>query len=123
MTHLSERQARALGLIQEALAVKQSKPKLKESDIQRNIKEYLQWHGWFVVKIHQSLGSYKGIADLYALKGGRHIWIEVKTPAGKQSEDQIKFERDVMAAGGEYMVARSVEDVTSLAGGGCTMPG
>ena len=94
------------------MAVKQ--PKITESDIQAAIKEYLQWHGWFVVKIHQSLGSYKGIADLYALKDGRHVWIEVKTEKGRLSEYQEKFKRDVTAHGGRYIVARSVEDVEPL---------
>lgn len=91
-----------------------TKPKITESDIQRQIKEYLQWHGWFVVKIHQSLGSYRGIADLYALKNGRHVWIEVKTPTGRLSEDQVKFREDVLAHGGVYIVARGIEDVEHL---------
>lgn len=59
-------------------------PAIKETDIQRQVKEYLQWNGWFVFKNHQSLGSYKGIADLYALKGGRGVWVEIKTPTGTQ---------------------------------------
>ena len=84
---------------------------LKESEIQRQIKEALQWRGWFVVKIHQSLGSYKGIADLYALKDGRHIWIEVKTPRGRQSDHQKKFQADLEAAGGEYILCRGAEDL------------
>ena len=29
---------------------------IKESDIQRDIKTYLQYKGWFVIKIHQSMG-------------------------------------------------------------------
>lgn len=89
-------------------------PPLKESAIQKQIKEYLQWHGWFVVKIHQSLGSVKGIADLYALKNGRSVWIEVKTPKGRQSVDQVAFEQDVKQHGGAYIVARSVDDVGVL---------
>jgi len=94
--------------------VNSTKPKITESDIQRQIKEYLQWHGWFVVKIHQSLGSYRGIADLYALKNGRHVWIEVKTPTGRLSEDQKKFREDVLAHGGTYIVARAIEDVECI---------
>ena len=86
----------------------------KEAGIQRSIKEYLQWRGWFVVKVHQSLGSYRGIADMYALKNGRSVWIEVKTPAGRQSTDQQRFQRDIEAHGGEYMIARSVDDVMRL---------
>lgn len=96
---------------------KKQRNKPTEAEIQRQIKEYLQWQGWFVVKIHQSLGSYKGIADLYALKNGRSVWIEVKTPRGRQSQHQEKFQRDIEDHGGEYMVARCVEDVMRLEGG------
>ena len=88
----------------------------KESDIQKTIKEHLQWTGWFVVKIHQSLGSYKGIADLYAIRDGEHVWIEVKRPTGKLSEHQEKFKTQIEAAGGEYIVARDIADVEHLAG-------
>ena len=88
--------------------------KIKESDIQRQIKDYLQWHGWFVVKIHQSLGSYRGIADLYALKDGLHVWIEVKTAQGRLSEAQEKFRDDVLNHGGRYIVARGIEDLDGM---------
>jgi len=84
---------------------------VKESEIQITIKEYLQWQGWFVVKIHQSLGSYKGIADLVAMKDGLTVWIEVKTPKGRLSKYQEQFRDDVLAHGGTYIVARSVDDV------------
>lgn len=86
-------------------------PTVKESDIQKSIKQHLEWHGWFVVKIHQTLGSYKGIADLYAIKNGRQVWIEVKTPSGRLSEHQVKFQADIEGHGGTYIVARSVDDV------------
>jgi hypothetical protein len=86
----------------------------KESDIQKNIKSILEWNGWFVVKIHQSLGSYKGIADLYAIKNGRQVWIEVKTASGIQSEHQLRFQASIEQQGGCYLLARSVEDVKSL---------
>ncbi len=88
--------------------------KITESDIQATIKEYLQLHGWFVVKIHQSLGSYKGIADLYALRNGQHVWIEVKKPNGRLSEYQGKFRDDVITHGGKYIIATCIEDVAIL---------
>ena len=84
---------------------------VKESEIQAQIRDYLRWKGWFCVKIHQSLGSYRGIADLYALKDGRSVWIEVKTPAGRLSKYQEKFRDDILSHGGIYIVARSVDDV------------
>lgn len=83
----------------------------KESDIQAAIKEYLQWTGWFCVKIHQSLGSYRGIADLYAIRDGQSVWIEVKTPKGSLSKHQLQFQADIEGHGGTYIVARSVDDV------------
>jgi Holliday junction resolvase len=91
--------------------LKASELKIKESDIQRTIKEYLQIKGWLVKKIQQSALSEKGIADLFALKAGRTIWVEVKTKIGKQSHEQVIFEQDVKSHGGEYLIARSVDDV------------
>ena len=87
---------------------------IKESDIQRDIKTYLQYKGWFVVKIHQSMGSYKGIADLSCTKDGRHVWVEVKTPRGRMSGHQERFRDDVVRHGGEYVVARGIEDVENM---------
>ena len=66
-----------------------------------------------------SLGSYKGIADLYALKDGRHVWIEVKTDRGRQSEHQRQFEQDIRDHGGRYIVARGIEDIEKHLKGGC----
>lgn len=94
--------------------MKPSVPKITESMIQRSIMETLRWKGWFVVKIHQSLGSYKGIADLYAIKKGRSVWIEVKTATGKLSEHQEQFKVDIERNGGIYIVARSVDDLKVL---------
>lgn len=98
-------------IIIKTLKLKSQIFKPKERDIQKQIKEYLQWTGFFVVKIHQSLGSYPGIADLYAIKNGRSIWIEVKTATGKQSPAQKEFQRQVEEHGGTYILARKIEDV------------
>ena len=82
-----------------------------EAMIQQQIRDYLRLTGWFVVKIHQSLGSYRGIADLYALKNGRSVWIEIKTAKGVLSKHQERFWDDIQLHGGEYYVCRSVDDV------------
>ena len=115
MTRISAKEARAL-LNQLGQKPRKEKGPL-ESEIQREIKDYLQWHGWFIVKIHQSLGSYKGIADLYALKNGRGVWIEAKTSKGVLSEHQKRFQGDVEGHGGEYIVARGIEDVEGMVRG------
>lgn len=88
--------------------------KIPESQIQRDIKEFLQWQGWYVYKNHQSLGSHRGLFDLTAIKNGRVVWIEVKTEKGKLSEQQERFKADIEARGGECCVARGIDDVKHL---------
>lgn len=91
---------------------------VKESEIRAAIKEYLQWTGWFLFYNLQGLGCYPGLSDLVAVKGGRTVYIEVKKPTGAQSEKQKDFQRDLEAAGGEYVLAKSVADVEFLNGEG-----
>ena len=89
---------------------------MKERDIRKQIQDYLRWTGWFVYYNLAGLGSYPGLSDLVAVKDGRVVHIEVKTPKGVQSDKQKKFQRKLEAAGGEYILARSVADVEHLAG-------
>jgi Holliday junction resolvase len=87
-----------------------------ETAIRRQIQDYLRWTGWFVYYNLAGLGSYPGLSDLVAVRGGRVVHIEVKTPKGVQSEKQRRFQRKLEAAGGEYVLARGVEDVEHLDG-------
>ena len=87
---------------------------MKEKDIRNQIQDYLRIKGWFVYYNLAGLGSYPGLSDLVAIKNGKVVHIEVKTPTGKLSEYQQKFRDDVEAHGGEYVVARKVEDVQGL---------
>ena len=87
-----------------------------ETAIRKQIQDYLRWTGWFVYYNLAGLGSYPGLSDLVAVRGGRVVHIEVKTPKGVQSEKQKRFQRKLEAAGGEYVLARSVADVEHLAG-------
>lgn len=67
------------------------------------------------------LGSYRGMGE-FALKGIPDIFLlkpphatliglEIKTPKGKQSPEQILFQKRLERSGGEYYVLRSVEDL------------
>jgi Holliday junction resolvase-like predicted endonuclease len=88
---------------------------LKEAQIQSLIKEYLTRAGYFVFKVHQQgYRVHKGISDLVAIKCGHTVWIEVKTPTGKLSDDQLAFKRAVEEHGGRYIVARGVEDLVEV---------
>lgn len=93
-----------------------------ESEIQSQIKQYLTMRGWFCCKIQQSALSYRGIADLYACKAGRSVWIEVKTPKGTQSEAQRDFESNLQKQCMEYIVMRDINDaVIFCSAGGAEM--
>ena len=57
------------------------------------------------------LGAAKGIPDRIAVKDGRFYGIEVKAPRGRMSEFQASFRDELVAAGGVYIEARSLDDV------------
>lgn len=85
--------------------------KVTETDIRRQVQYYLWLKGWFVFYNLQGLGSYRGISDLTAVRAGRVLFIELKTPRGRQSDYQKQFQADLEAAGGEYILCRGVEDL------------
>ena len=88
------------------------KPKITETDIRRQVRDYLRIKGWFCFHVLQGgVGVYRGITDLIAAKDGRVLFIELKTARGRQSEHQKKFQSDLEAAGGEYVLCRGVEDL------------
>jgi hypothetical protein len=61
------------------------------------------------------IGVVAGVADIIVLlRGGRCVFLEVKTPHGRQSQRQKDFERRVNKLGFEYYVVRSVEEVMEL---------
>lgn len=103
-----------------------------EGEIQKAILEWLQaeritaWRintGAVKVDARFIVFAVPGFSDILAIptvsgkfKGFPCQWtaplfIEVKTPQGRQSAEQKSFERQVKDAGGEYLLARSVEDV------------
>ena len=53
----------------------------------------------------------KGEPDISGCLDGLWIGIEVKTATGRQSPDQIKFQKHITQRGGIYIVARSPDDV------------
>lgn len=82
-----------------------------ETAIKHQIKDYLDLKGIFHFPILQGLGAAKGIPDRIAIRDGKFIAIEVKTPKGRLSDHQRQFRDQVWAAGGIYIEARSIEDV------------
>lgn len=86
-----------------------------EHAVLNDVRDFLRLNGYKVVRIHQSLGSEKGIPDLVAIREGRHVWIECKAPKGYVSDVQQAWLQDLEDHGGSYVVAKSVKDVEQLA--------
>lgn len=85
-----------------------------ETPIRKAITDYLRMNGWMVTRIVQSALSEPGIPDLVAIRGGHHVWIEVKAPKGRLSGHQERWLQDLEDHGGHYIVARGIDDVEHL---------
>ena len=59
-------------------------------------------------------GVVSGVSDLMILWAGRLICIEVKTPKGRQSQNQKDWEERIITCGAVYRVVRSIDDVKNL---------
>ena len=93
-------------------------PKIKESEIQRDIKKLLQTYKFHVIKIQQGALSEPGIPDLWCIGLNKsretiQAWIEVKTAAGRLSAYQEDFRTAVDMRGGTVLIMRSIDDCMS----------
>ena len=59
-------------------------------------------------------GSMKGVPDIIVLKDGKFIGIEAKAGSGRLSPDQAEFGRLCIKNGGEYILARSIDDLVAV---------
>jgi hypothetical protein len=99
----------------------------KESDIQAAICDYLSLKGYLFSRTNngpvvqrdkygfrvRALPKYtrRGWPDICLIKNGQFIGIEVKSASGKLSDDQIALGKEIIANGGCYIVARSIDDL------------
>ncbi|MCM1220467.1 MAG: VRR-NUC domain-containing protein [Lachnospiraceae bacterium] len=65
-------------------------------------------------------GVPKGFSDLFGFRksDGRAVFIEVKTPKGKPSAEQVKFLATMRKNGAISGICRSAEDALNLINGG-----
>ncbi len=90
------------------------------SELTKQIIKYLTLNGHFVVRINNIPGTKyragtltKGVPDIMGCtKTGKALGIEVKT-TDKQSEYQKTFEEHYKSRGGIYILAHSLDDVSS----------
>jgi hypothetical protein len=85
---------------------------IKESDITKQIRDYLNLRHIFHWKNWSGLGSLPGIPDIIGvIPGGRMLLIEVKTERGRLSEKQKEFIEKAQKQGALAFVAKCIEDV------------
>ena len=96
---------------------------MSESYIQNQIRCELSKYG-IVIRmntgnVQTQSGTYircgvKGMSDLLFVGQGYIAWIEVKTPTGKPSPEQIKFINRMRQLGHRAGIARSVEEALEI---------
>lgn len=89
-------------------------PKISESDIRAQIKDYLMLHGWLTWINWQGPFSFRGVTDLTAIRGGQVWWIEIKRPGERLRPDQETFRDLIAQQGGNWLMATCIEDVEFL---------
>lgn len=55
-----------------------------------------------------------GSPDIFVVKDGFIIGLEIKSKVGKQSPAQKEFERAIKEAGGEYRIIKSLDDLKEI---------
>ena len=96
------------------------RPKLREADVLRTVGDYLKVHRIFHFRMN--VGAMKvdkrfvyfgmvGAPDIFAVYRGQVFAFECKAPGGEQTLGQRAFKVEFEAAGGIYVIVRSVEDV------------
>ena len=104
-----------------------SKATISETTIQRAILDYLSYTGWLVwreqsipvpirrgraiVGLRKADPHKVGMPDIFAIKNGIILAVEVKSATGKPSSDQIRWRDKLMANGAHHLFARSVDEV------------
>jgi len=87
---------------------------MRESQLQTKIRNRHEASQWLVIKLIQT--NRNGIPDLMCIKGGRVMFLEIKTPEGVVSELQEHMLAKLNACGCHARVVRSLDDVDVYCG-------
>ena len=82
--------------------------------IVQKIKKYIRSRGGWVVKIHGGPYQDPGTPDLIVCYRGKFLAIEVKTPRGVASPEQLATQDDIITAEGRAIITSSVDDVAAV---------
>lgn len=61
-----------------------------------------------------AMGMKPGVSDLHVILPGKILFVEVKTPDGRQSKSQIEFENIVSELDHNYYIVRSLEEFNKI---------
>lgn len=105
---------------------KREKYARSESKLQKDIAHALEAAGFMVIRVNsmttqsderwlrayyvQNIASGAGHSDLVAYRNGRAWFLEIKTPTGRQSQSQKRFQACAERYGMSYHVVRSIEE-------------
>jgi len=96
----------------------------QETNLQNNIRIELSKLG--IKTFRNNVGRFKtqddrwikigtvGMSDLLAIKNGKAIWLETKTPVGKASKEQVAFIKAMQLSGCKAGFVRSIEDAIKI---------
>lgn len=97
-----------------------------ESKIQTAVLFHLQKQGVFAwrqnnlaiydpkMNGYRAHNGLKGVPDIIAVINGIFTALEIKTPRGRQSSDQLLFQKRLERNGGKYHLIRSIEEIKAL---------
>lgn len=88
--------------------------KQTETDLKHQLKDYLALKGIFSWPVTQGIASYKGAPDRVMHLNGKVVYLEIKLPKGKMSENQLDFQAQCEDDNISYVVIRSLEDLQVL---------
>lgn len=106
------------------------KPLLSESELQQHVVKLLDAYKRPDVCYHhpangearhvtigrklKRMGVKKGVADLMLTVRGKSIALELKTEIGTQSKEQAEWQEEFKRAGGEYILARGLNEAINI---------
>jgi len=91
-----------------------TKPQKPETALKRQCTQLLKQFGGFSLPIPGGAYGVRGAPDRMCWLAGRCVATEFKKPTGKLSEAQEGIRDKIKAAGGEYVVIRTLDQFVEL---------
>lgn len=83
-----------------------STPRMSEKELLQAVKSFAAVLGWLCYHTLWAQGSSPGFPDLTMIRGGRVIFVELKSPTGKLTVHQARWLLGLAEAGAEVHVWR-----------------